>query len=397
MKIALVSPYDFSVPGGVNGHILQLATQFRKLGHQVRILTPASDESHIVGEGVIVVGRPIPVHFSGSVARIAWNPRLGGRITEILEHERFDVVHLHEPLMPGVTLVTLAALRASTAITVGTFHAAKEGGTRLYSYGRRFVQRWFSRLDGRIAVSPAAAQLIERYFPATFTIIPNGINVAHYATDAPPYARYRDGKINLLFLGRLEQRKGLKYLLRAYAGLKREYPNIRLIVVGEGGYRRGYQTSVQKAGLADVVFAGLVTEEEKLRYLHTADIFCAPNTGNESFGIVLAEAMAAGLPIVASNVTGFAYVVTHGEEALLVRPRDERALGEALRTLILDPGLRHRLAERGRVRVNQFDWSHVAQDILSYYERLLYERESGRLAPLPEDQRSPLIITRTHR
>ena len=394
MKIALVSPYDFSVPGGVNSHILQLATQFRKLGHQVRILAPASDESHIVGEGVIVVGRPIPVHFSGSVARIAWNPLMGSRIADILESGQFDIVHLHEPLMPGVTLT---ALRVSTAVTVGTFHAAQEGGSRLYSYSRRFVQRWFSRLDGCIAVSPAAAELIERYFPATFTVIPNGIDVASYAAEVQPYARYRDGKINILFLGRLEQRKGLKYLLRAYAGLKREYPNTRLIVVGEGGYRRGYQTSVQKAGLADVVFTGRVTEEEKLRYLRTADIFCAPNTGNESFGIVLAEAMAAGLPIVASNVTGFAYVVTHGEEALLVRPRDERALGEALRSLILDPSLRQRLAERGRERVKQFDWSRVAQDILSYYERLLYEREITSTPSPRNKQRRLLSIPRVHR
>lgn len=373
MRIALVSPYDFSVPGGVNSHILQLAAQFRERGQYVRILAPASDESHLLGdgEGVIVVGRPIPIPVSGSVARLAWNPRMGGRVSEILRREQFDIVHIHEPMAPWLPVTTL---RVSQAVNVGTFHAAKEGGTRWYSYGRPVLRRWFGRLHGRIAVSPTAASLVERYFPSRYDIIPNGIDVARYA-EGRPFSQYRDGKLNIVFVGRLEKRKGLKYLLRAYAGLKRELPNIRLIIIGEGRVRRGYELSVRNAGLRDVVFTGYVSEQDKVRYLHTADVFCAPNTANESFGYVLAEAMAAGAPIVATNLEGFAFVVTHGLEGLLVPPKDERALAEALHTLLLDPDLRARMAERGRERVRRFDWPAVAQRILSYYERLLYERD----------------------
>ncbi len=376
MKIALVSPYDFSVPGGVNNHLLQLAAQFRRLGHEVRILAPASDPNQLVGNGidVITIGRPIPIPTAGSIARIVVNPRLGGRITEVLERERFDIIHLHEPMMPTLPI---KVLWASRSVNVGTFHAAKDGGNRFYSYSRFLMRRWLRALHGRIAVSPAAAALVGRYFPAHYDIIPNGLDVARYMEPAAPFPQYRDGKLNIVFVGRLEKRKGLKYLLRAYATLKRDFPGIRLIIVGDGRVRRGYETSVRKAGLRDVVFTGYVSEEQKIRYLHTADIFCAPNTGNESFGYVLAEAMAAGLPIVATNIPGFAYVVTHGEEGLLVRPKNERALAEALAALLRDPEMRARLTARGRERVRRFDWPHVARAILSYYERLLSQQEAA--------------------
>ncbi len=373
MKIALVSPYDFSVPGGVNGHILQLAGHFEREGHTVRILAPASDCQNLLGGGhnVLVVGRPVPLPLSGSVARVSRNPWVGPRLDEVFDAEGFDVVHIHEPFMPWLPF---QAMRHSPAVTVGTFHAAKEGGNRFYSYGRRILWRWFARLDGRIAVSPAAASLVERYFPVRCEIIPNGIDVAQFAGPAEPIAEYDDGKTNILFLGRLEKRKGLKYLLRAFARLKSEYPNIRLIVAGEGSVRRHYEASVRRAGLADVVFTGYVSEEEKVRLLHTADIFCAPATANESFGIVLAEAMAAGTPIVATDLEGYASVVRHEREGLLVRPRDERALQKALARLIDNPALRDEMAARAQVRVREFDWASVSRRILAYYASLIEER-----------------------
>lgn len=373
MKIALVSPYDFSVPGGVNGHILQLAEHFEREGHTVRILAPASDCQNLLGGGhnVLVVGRPVPLPLSGSVARVSRNPWVGPRLDEVFDAEGFDVVHIHEPFMPWLPF---QAMRHSPAVTVGTFHAAKEGGNRFYSYGRRILWRWFARLDGRIAVSPAAAGLVERYFPVRCEIIPNGIDVDQFAGPAEPIAEYDDGKTNILFLGRLEKRKGLKYLLRAFARLKSEYPDIRLIVAGEGSVRRHYEASVRRAGLADVVFTGYVSEDEKVRLLHTAGIFCAPATANESFGIVLAEAMAAGTPIVATDLEGYASVVHHEREGLLVRPRDERALQQALARLIDSPGLRDEMAARAQLRVREFDWASVSRRILAYYASLIEER-----------------------
>ncbi|HWO93590.1 MAG TPA: glycosyltransferase family 4 protein [Dehalococcoidia bacterium] len=374
--MAQVSPYDFSYPGGVNSHILQLTWHFEQLGHEVRILAPASDDGRLLGAGrnAIIIGRPIAVPLSGSVVRIARNPRLGGQIAEVLEREQFDVIHIHEPLMPWLPFHTL---RLSSCVTVGTFHAASERGNLLYSYGRGILRRWFKKLDGRIAVSPAAAHHVARYFPEHYDIIPNGIDVARYAAEVQPFEHLRDGKLNILFVGRLEKRKGLKYLLRAYAALKRDHPNLRLIIAGEGAVRHGYEVSVRKAGLKDVIFTGYVSEEDKIRYLHTADIFCSPATGNESFGIVLLEAMAAGLPIVATNIRGSQFVVTDGVEGLLVRPKNEAGLTQALGRLIEDPDLRTRLANGGRERVREFDWWKLARRILSYYDRLIYEREAG--------------------
>lgn len=383
MKIALVSPYDFSFPGGVNSHILHLADHFRREGHDVRILAPASHPDRLLGDGrdVIVVGRPVALPLSGSVARISRNPRVGPRLDEIFAAERFDIVHIHEPFMPWLPF---QALRHSQSVTVGTFHAAKEGGNRFYAYGRRILRRWLPRLHGRIAVSPAAAALPERYFPIRCDIIPNGIDVDRFTAEAPPIPEYVDGKLNILFLGRLEKRKGLKYLLRAFARLKQRYPDLRLIVAGDGAVRRGYETSVRKAGLSDVVFTGYVSEEEKVRLLRTAHIFCAPATANESFGIVLAEAMAADLPIVATDIQGYAAVARHGHEGLLVPPSDEQALAGALARLIDDPDLRNAMAESGRLRVRQFDWPRVAHRILTYYQRLLDER-AARGAPAEEE------------
>ena len=240
MRIALVSPYDWSVPSGVNRHIGQLAAQFRRWDHEVTILAPASDPSGAEGQ-CIVMGRPRAVPASGSLARISftWKSRA---IETLLEGQDFDVVHLHEPLMP---LLPYQVLRHSNAANVGTFHAAKEGGNRIYGYTRPLTRRWFRKLDGKIAVSPAAARLVGRYFPGYFNLIPNGIDFAHFAT-ASPLPEFEDGCFNLLFVGRPEKRKGLKYVLRAFKRIREAEPNTRLIVVGAGSFAR-YETAHRTA------------------------------------------------------------------------------------------------------------------------------------------------------
>ncbi len=190
-----------------------------------------------------------------------------------------------------------------------------------------------------------------------------------------------DGKRNLLFVGRLEKRKGAKYLLRAFVGIHARHPNTRLIVVGEGGLRKGYERAMKAAGVEDVVFAGFVPEAELPRYYASADICCSPATGHESFGIVLLEAMASGKPVVASNIDGYAQVLTHGVEGLLVRPKDPDAIAQAVEQLLNSPETRMAMGEKGRLRAQEFSWERVAQRVLSYYERLLYERaEMQRLA-----------------
>ncbi len=369
MKIALVSPYDWTVSGGVNNHIRHLAEEFVGLGHQVHIV--AAGTRPVRGEvcPVTTIGRPIPLRVSGSVARITLSLRLAGKVKQLLEREQFDIVHVHEPYMPNLPI---QFLRYSTAVNVGTFHAARDSNF-VYVYGQRLIRRWAAKLDGKIAVSPAAVSHIQKYFPGYYNVIPNGVDVDHFAKDVPPLPEFADGKRNVLFVGRPEARKGLKFLIRAFVGVQREMPETRLIVVGAGNFTR-YENTVRAAKLHNVRFRSNVPFDELPRYHHTADVFCAPNTGFESQGIVLLEAMAAGLPIVASNIDGFASVVTHGVEGLLVPPEDPQALAGALLELLRDPGRRRSMGERGRERAQFYRWDRVSRQVLSYYERLIHER-----------------------
>jgi phosphatidylinositol alpha-mannosyltransferase len=377
VKIALVSPYDLAVDGGVNTHIKHLAQNFEAMGQEVRIIGPSSDETAPMPPNVIVIGKPRSIPASGSVARIALSLRLSGRVKEVLAQEQFDVVHVHEPLMP---ILPIQFLRFSETVNVGTFHAAKEGGNRLYSYTRTLLRRFYRKLDGKIAVSPAAELLISRYFPGYFNIIPNGVELARFSGEIPPIREFRDGKLNIVFVGRMEKRKGLAYLLRAFPLVKREMPHTRLIVVGDGRLREGYERYVRKSGLDDVAFVGRVSDEELPRYYQTADVCCFPATGNESQGYVLLEAMASGKPVVASNIEGYASVVTQGVEGLLTLPRDADAIALSLVHLLADHQMRFAMGARGRMSAEQYGWDRIARRVVSYYERLRYERG---IAPTP--------------
>ncbi|MDA0365765.1 MAG: glycosyltransferase family 4 protein, partial [Chloroflexi bacterium] len=381
MKIAVVTPYDWHTPGGVNAHVAALADELRERGHYVRVLAPASRP--VDDPMVITIGRPLPVHASGSVVRISLNPRLGRQVREVLEREQFDVVHVHEPLMPVLPIQVLRHSRAANpnVVNVGTFHARKDGGNRLYAYGRRLLKRWFRELDGKIAVSPPAAQYVGRYFPGYYNIIHNAIHIEHWANpELPPIPEFDDGTINILYVGRAEKRKGLGYLIRAFGVVNARNAATRLIVVGpDSRARRRYQASVERSGQRGIVFVPGPSYDELPRYHHTADIFCSPATGHESQGYVLLEAMAANVPVVASNIEGYASVITHGIDGLLVRPRDTMDLANGLTQLVLDADRRASLAAAGRRRVEEYSWPHVVQQVISYYERLLDSQRGSRL------------------
>jgi len=372
VKIGLVSPYDLAVPGGVNSHVHHLADHFTRLGHEVRIIAPASDLRGL-SLNAIILGKPRAIPAGGSIARMAMSPRLADPVRRILTEERFDVVHVHEPL---VSFLPIQFLRFSDAINVGTFHAARDSGARLYAYTRRLLKTCFRRLDGKIAVSQAAARLIAPHFPGYYNIIPNGVDVPRFSNPQPPLPEFNDGMVNILFVGRFEKRKGLRYLLRAFMSVKAARPSTRLVVVGAADerQRRRYQRWVEENRVPDVVFAGFVPYELLPRYHHSAHIFCAPNTGNESQGIILLEAMAAGRPVVASNIEGFAGVMTHGVEGLLVRPHDSESLAAALIDLVDDPERRAAMGAKASERAQHFSWDRVSQRVLSYYERLAFEK-----------------------
>ncbi len=373
MRIALVSPYDWSVAGGVNRHVKQLAARFRTWGHEAEIFAPAS-KPHDVGDSCTPLGKPRPVPASGSVARITFNWK-SPEVKRRLADGQFDIVHIHEPLMP---LLPYHFLRHSKAANVGTFHAAKEGGNRVYEYTRPLTRRWFKKLDGKIAVSSAANELVGRYFPGSFNIIPNGIEFEHFAAPREPLPEFDDGRFNILFVGRPEKRKGLKYLLKAFIQLQQQEPNIRLIVAGAGDFSR-YESLMRP--FPNVVFRANVPYDELPRYHASADVYCTPATGNESQGIALLEAMAARVPVIASNIEGFAGVVTDHVDGLLVRPKDSNTLAKTIKRLMADAPLRNRLAEHGQAQAERYSWDGVARRVMAYYERILYERNSCEPSP----------------
>ncbi len=379
MKIALVSPYDFAYPGGVCNHISCLEQQFIQMGHEVKIVAPASKAVSTFGDRFIAVGKPRPIPVSGSIARITLSPWLSSRIKAILDREHFDICHLHEPLMP---MLCTTVLRLSNVPNVGTFHAS--GGKSWYSFGtpigKSILKKWLHKLDGKIAVSEPAMEYVSKYFPGDYTIIPNGVDSKHFSPDVPPIEEFSDGKLNILFVGRLEKRKGLDYLLEAYKQIKPEFPNSRLIVVGPGKrLRKKYERRVMRHRLKDVVVIGYAAYRDLPRYYQTADIVCCPATGRESFGIVLLEAMAVGKPVVASNIQGYNSVVTHGAEGLLVPPKNAEKLAQALTSLMTDGALRQQMGNEGRLKAVQYDWENVAQRVLDYYVSVLNgpRREEG--------------------
>jgi phosphatidylinositol alpha-mannosyltransferase len=341
------------------------------MGHEIKSIFPSSHSKEPPGNNnIIFIGRPIPIHASGSIARSPISPSIffSNRLCETLEQEKFDIVHLHEPLFPPLTT---ACLRYSRSVNIGTFHASRSRSWG-YWFWRPVLNQWFPKLDGKIAVSKPASDFISRYFPGEYTIIPNGIEWERFSGPVAPIEEFQDGKINILFVGRLEKRKGFGYLLEAYRYIKEGNPRTRLIVVGPTGWLRWkYELLVKRYQLQDVIFAGYVAPEDLPRYYHTADIFCAPATGRESFGIVLLEAMAASKPVVASDIDGYASVVTHDVDGLLVNPMDAKALARALDLLIKDKSLRERLGTQGKLKAEEYSWDRVARRVMDYYEEVL--------------------------
>jgi phosphatidylinositol alpha-mannosyltransferase len=365
LKIGIVSPYGFPHPGGVNEHVRHTYEELRSLGHDAWIITPKYGRERDSDGHVIRVGTGWAVPSNGSVGRLTIGWRLRPRLRDLLAAHRFDVLHFHEPFVP---FLGPAVLSESETVNIGTFHAFG-GFSPSYWLGRHAAAGLAARLHGRIAVSGAARHFIDRYFPGSYRIIPNGVEIEPFA-NAEPFEELRDGTLNILFVGRMEDRKGLSYLLRGYHRLRKRHVDARLIVVGAGPRLREYRRYVATRRIRDVEFVGHVGLEAKLRYFASADIFCAPSTGQESFGIVLLEAMAAGLPIVASDIHGYKNVVTRDQEGYLVEPRNPTAIAAALYKLAGDPDLRHRMGEAGRAKAPDYSWERVTEQVVAYYHEV---------------------------
>lgn len=317
-------------------------------------------------DDVYRIGNVRRVPANGSIARITLSFRLARRVREVLADEKFDVVHAHEPLMPSLPPTVL---RSSNALNIGTFHAYR-GSYYGYFYGRPVLRRVFDSLDGRIAVSRSAKRFVRQYFMAPYKIIPNGVETARFRPDlVKPLLEFMDGRPNVLFVGRPEKRKGVGYLLRAYPAVKAAFPDARFIVVGAGDWDDSpYRAYVERHQMRDIRIIGRVSDEELPRYHRSAHVFCAPAVEGESFGIVLLEAMAAGLPIVASDIEGYSQLLADGREGLLVRPRDAQSLADGICTLLQDRDLARDLGEAGMETAQLYSWTRIAEQVLEFYE-----------------------------
>jgi len=373
MKIAFISPYDFPYPGGVTEHIVGLASGVEQRGHEVHILAACSGfQGETFPRTEIITPKITQFPIGGAVARVGLAPRSYGKLKKILLREAFDVIHLHEPLTPSLTwLVLMQSHTLVRTALVGTFHAYHEQPNWFYSHGRPVFSRFFNRLDRLIAVSPAARDFAYQMFPGDYQIIPNGVDLERFSRRSGTNSdTCTSKKLTILFVGRLDKRKGFLTLLQAFIQLKPIYPQLQLTVVGPFDPKdtQYYEGVVRSHRITDVEFVGYVSPERLPDFYHNADIFCAPSIGFESFGIVLLEAMAAGLPIVASNIAGYRTVVTDGLEGILVPPNHPGSLITSLRHLIDNPTLRRQMGRWGRKRVGKYSWDNIADQILQLYQ-----------------------------
>jgi phosphatidylinositol alpha-mannosyltransferase len=362
MRVGLVCPYDWEVPGGVREHISGLAEALIELGHDVSVIAPADDDAELPYY-VVPAGRAVPVPYNGSVARLAFGFLSAGRVRRWLKDGDFDVLHVHEPAAPSLSL--LACWVADGPI-VATMHAAMPRSRALHA-AQPILASALEKISGRIAVAEAARSTLVEHLGGDAVLIPNGLHVRQYEK-AEPLPGFPGTGGTLGFLGRIDEpRKGLDILLAAFCLLAAERPELRLLIAGRGDADEVLEQV--PAPLRDrVVLLGQVSDADRIRMLHSVDVFCAPNTGGESFGYVLVEAMASGAPIVASDLEAFRQVLRDGEAGELFPTGDPAALAAAAGRLLDDPARRATLSAAAALAVREFDWSVVARDVLRVYQ-----------------------------
>ena len=359
MRILITCPYSWDSPGGVQGQVLELGKCLLARGHEVMALGPGDSAPSEPWVGA--VGRPLALRYNRSVAPICPSPFSSGRVGEALRRFCPDLVHAHEPLVPSTSM--FAVLHARGPV-VATFHAAG-GRARLFDLAAPLLRGVAGKITLRVAVSRTAASFAGARIGGDFEIIPNGVAIERFEEASP--ALLPEGK-RLLFVGRLDERKGFPVAVRAFGRLAECFPDLWLVVVGDGP-ERGAVRTLPPALRARVHAVGRVGDEALPAYYAGADAFLAPSLGGESFGIVLVEAMAAGVPVVATDIPGYAEVLRPGVEGLLVSPGNPTALAHALKRLLLDPGLAARLGAAGRVRAKAFSFGEVVPRLEAVYER----------------------------
>jgi phosphatidyl-myo-inositol alpha-mannosyltransferase len=375
VKIAQVTPYDFAHPGGVAEHIQHLKAELNCLGHEVVIIAPRSEKGGLeVGQDFYGVGRTVAIPGNKSRVRLTFDITLYNAVKEVLRQEQFDVIHLHEPLTPVLPYMVLLN---SKAANIATFHAYRFSNP-WYTAFKPYMSFVLGRLDGRIAVSEAAREFVSQYFEGPYEIIPNGIDVKRFSDGVEPFPWALDDTPRILFVGRFnESRKGFKFLLKAMPLIQQQFPKARLMVVGPGDTSRVSGT-IERNWIRGVEFIGQASKEDLPRYYASATIVCAPSIERESFGLVLLEAMASGKPTVATRIPGYAGVMTHDQDGLMVAPEDSQALALAIVRLLADRDLQQRLAHNGLETAASYAWPKVAKQVLSMYEQAVSDSRNAK-------------------
>lgn len=362
MRVGIVCPYSWDVPGGVQYHVRDLAEVLTARGHQVSVLAPADDDAPLPPY-VVPAGRAVPVPYNGSVARVNFGPLSAARVRRWLRDGRFDVLHIHEPATPSLSLL---ACWAATGAIVATFHTANLRSRAMLA-ASPFLEPALEKVGARVAVSEDARRTLVEHVGGDAVLIPNGVFVDRFAAAVPrPDWRGVDGTIG--FIGRLDEpRKGLPTLLTAMERVVADRPGVRLLVAGHGDSDEAGEDlppAVRKA----VTFLGVVSEAEKATLLRTVDVYVAPNLGGESFGIILVEAMSAGANVLASDLDAFGRVLDGGRVGVTFPAGNTAELSRSLLGLLADPPGRARMAAEASAWVRRFDWSTVADELLAVYE-----------------------------
>lgn len=365
LHIGIVTQAYYPVLGGVTEHVWALSKELEKRGHRVTVIAGTARSPDDRGLRVLRIGFQLPIMSNGARVSITVGYRLARTLREIEEREEFDVVHIQSPLDP---FIPLAALRSMERPKIGTHHTTRDSNP-LCALFPQFFGRMLGRLSANIAVSHSAEGLVKQYFPNTpFHIIPNGVDTERFSTRIEPYPKLRDGVPTILFVGRMDPRKGARFLFGAMPYLEKKLPQYRIVVVGTGWMRKVYDKFIPLTLQHRVQFAGYASPEELPRYYRSADIFCSPALGGESQGIVLLEALASGTPIVASDIEGYRWVIEPGRHGLLVPPKSPRHIAEALIDVLSSPARHEAMARACREHALTYAWPKMVDQIEPIYE-----------------------------
>lgn len=372
LKIGIVCPYSWDTPGGVQNHIRDLAEFLISAGHEVSVLAPAIDETSLPNY-VVSAGKPISIPYNGAVARVLFGPVAFARVRQWISQGEFDLLHLHEPAIPSISLL---ACWAADGPMVGTFHAAAKRQKIIFAIGP-ILEPAIEKLSARIAVSEAARLTLTDHLDTDAVIIPNGIYASRYA-NGKKQSKWQGNTIG--FIGRFEEpRKGLSVLVEALPIIARFAPDIKVFVAGPGD-PKDVEKSIDPQLRQRFEFLGKISEEDKADFMASVSLYVAPNTGGESFGIILAEALAAGACVVASDIPAFDDLLGQGQYGALFASEDPTELAKVIIDLLRDEQKRCQLSVAGKGRGQSFDWALVAQQIYSVYEMSIVGSEKVRLA-----------------